>query len=131
MSRLTQFALGSVVLAAVLTAIGQGVFGDSGEIGAWLIELAAILVAAAIVFGWAVRRYGGTETGSTAALVLAVLGAVSLAVFWLGLPSVLAGGAALLALDVRERGGRTGAATGALVLAGLTVLVAVLLAIFG
>jgi hypothetical protein len=51
-------------------------------------------------------------------------------VFWAGLPVVLAGGATLLALEARDRAA-TGLSAAALVIAALTVIAAVVLALFG
>jgi hypothetical protein len=64
-------------------------------------------------------------------LIFAIVGAVSIVVFWLGLPPVIAGGAAFLALAARERNTETGMATAALVLAGLTVAAVTVVAFVG
>ena len=62
--------------------------------------------------------------------MLAVLGAVSIVVFWLGLPAVLAAGATLLALEAREQRRDQGLALGSLGLAALTVVAAVVVLAF-
>jgi hypothetical protein len=126
-SRRTLFAIGSFVLAAILTAIGT-FKDDDYEVANWLIVLAISAVGAAIVF-WVVlprvERFGRT------ALILAVIGAITLVVFWTGLPSIFAGGAAALALTARERRAESGLATAALALAAVIVVVAVVFAFVG
>jgi hypothetical protein len=84
-------------------------------------------VATAIVFWVVVPRIGNLDRG---ALILAIVGAVTIIVFWAGLPVVLAGGATLLALEARERAA-TRLSTAALAIAALTVIAAVVLALFG
>jgi ATP/ADP translocase len=95
-------ALG-VVVAAVLAA--WGTFGeDDYDAGEYFFVLGIILVAAAIVFGLAVRRWAGATT----ALVLGVLAILTIAVFWTGLPPVLAAGAIALGLGLHQRGDQKG-----------------------
>ena len=90
-----------------------------------LIELAVVLALAAATFVVARRA----RPSGRAALTLAILGLVSVALFWLGLFSVVfAGGATLLALETRRRR-PSPAATGALVLAAVTVALSVLIAV--
>jgi hypothetical protein len=95
-SRLRRFAVGTVAVAAVLTAIV--IFRGSGGLGAYLAVLLAIALAAAVVFGYAVRRAPKLWDERSMALLLGILAAVAIPLFWLGLPIVLAGGAAVLAL---------------------------------
>jgi hypothetical protein len=127
-SRRAQFALGSVVVSAVLTAIGT--FGDDGdsEWWQWLVVVAIAVAAAAVLFWLVVPRVGDIGLW---ALVLAILGAVSIVVFWTGLPAVFAGAAAFLALDARGRGLKPGLATAALAVAAVTVGAAVVVAFVG
>jgi len=122
-----RFALCSILIAGILTAIGTFSEGDE-EFWTWLVVVAIFLVGAGIVFWLVVPR---VERFGRGALILAIVGVISLVVFWTGLPPVLAGGAALLALIARERGTETGMATGALVLAGLTVIAAAVVAFVG
>ena len=91
-------ALG-IAVAAVLAA--WGTFGED-DYSAWdyLIVLAIILVATAIVFGVVVRRWPSART----AVVLGVLAVLTLADFWTGLPPVFAAGAIALGLGERESG---------------------------
>jgi hypothetical protein len=115
---------------------GHGTWGFSSSPG--LADLGIVMgfagVGAAAVFGAAVvpglRR--APEASARRSLVLAVLAAVSIAVFWTGLPVILAAGAALLALDARTRLRRTSVPTAAaLALAALASLSAVALAFTG
>jgi hypothetical protein len=128
-------AVTAAVVAAALTAIGQ--FKDStvgAEWGAWLIELAAIVLAAGVVFWLVVPRSlaGSTAVIARTALILGVLGFLSLVVFWLGLPTVLAAGAAYLAANTDRPSGRQhGFTVAALMLAGVTVVLAIIIAFVG
>jgi len=82
-----------------------------------------------IVFWVVVPRVNRLGRG---ALILAILGAIAIIVFWLGIPVVLAGGAALLALEARRAPTDDARlATPALALAGLTVAAAVVFAFVG
>ncbi len=128
MSRRNAFAAASFAVAAVLTAIGT--FKDDGDsVGEWLLVLAISAAVAAILFRVVVPRVG--ESAGVAALVLAVLGFVSLAVFWTGLPSVFAGAAAYLGLAEDRREGRPALAYAALAVAALVVVLAIVSAIVG
>jgi uncharacterized membrane protein len=127
MPRRVPFALGSFALSAVLTAIGSFRGDNENEWRSWLIVLAIAAVATAIVFWVVIPRIGNLDRG---ALILAIVGALTIIVFWAGLPVVLAGGATLLALEARDRAA-TGMSTAALAIAGLTVIAAVVLALFG
>jgi hypothetical protein len=125
--RRVPFALGSFALSAFLTAIGSFRGDNENEWRSWLIVLAIAAVATAIVFWVVVPRIGNLDRG---ALILAIVGAVTIIAFWAGLPVVLAGGATLLALEARERAA-TRLSTAALAIAALTVIAAVVLALFG
>ena len=129
-------AIAAAAAAAALTAIGQfkgSTVGD--EWGAWLIELAAIVIATGLVFWLVVPRSLDSSNKVIArnALVLGVIGFLSLVVFWLGLPTVLAAGAAYLAANVdrASTGRQRGFTIAALVLAGVTVVLAVAIAFVG
>jgi hypothetical protein len=127
MSRATAFAAASFVLAAVGLAFGY--FGGSNDVRGYLIVLAIDAVVAGALFWWLAPRYA--ERPATPALVLAIVGAVSLVVFWLGLPPLFAGAAALLGVQARERGVGTGMASAALAVAGLTAVAFVVVCIVG
>jgi hypothetical protein len=127
-------AVVSTLVAAALAA--WGTFGhengaahavDEGgqSVGEYLVVLGIIGVGALAVFGWAVPRWGGSPTAGRTALVLSVLGLLSVAIFWSGLPPVLAAGGAVLGWAARERAsGRGAIALGALaIVADLVVYV--------
>ena len=67
---------------------------------------AAIVVVTALVFGLVVRRAlrkNSARTSARTALVLGILAAASVVVFWLALPPVFAVAALVLARDARDR----------------------------
>jgi hypothetical protein len=129
MDRRNLFAAASIVVSAILTAIGTFSGDDSDQGRTYLVVLAVILVAAGIFYWVIVPR---VDASPVAALVLAVLSFVSLAVFWLGLPAVVAGAATLVALDARERGyDRPRLTLAALIISGVVVVLAVVLAFTG
>lgn len=107
-------------------------FADGGGLGALAVLVAFVVVAAAVVsVVVAAARAAGAAAAGRRAVWLAVVGAVSLAVFWTGLPAVLAGGAAGLAVSSRRRGGTPAPAVIAGTLAVLTLAGAVSLALVG
>lgn len=128
MSRRLMFAVASIAVAAVLTLIGTFSGPDDSPFWTWFVVLAIILIGAAIVFWLVVPRIGNRSRG---ALILAIIGAVTVVVFWTGLPPIFAGAAALLAVTEREEGGPSGAGTAALVLAALTVAAVAVVAFIG
>jgi uncharacterized membrane protein len=90
-------------------------------------------VGSAVVFGAVVRpglRASAQDQGRRA-VILAVVGALALSVFWTGLPVVLAAGASVLAVESRKRPGKRHSATVALALAVLTAVAAVFIAFTG
>jgi hypothetical protein len=109
-------ALAAAGLAAALAA--WGTFGDEDHgWGEYLFVLGVIAVAAVAVFGWAVPRWAGSPAAGRTALVLSVLGVLSITAFWSGLPPVLAAGGAVLGWAARDRtAGRIAIALGVLVL---------------
>jgi hypothetical protein len=107
-----------------------------GSNGGWvaLAALVAFTAVGALLVGLATAQARTVPPGRTArrALVLAGLGAVTIVVFWTGMPAILAGGSAGLALDVRRRLGRTPTpAAVAITVAALTAAAAVYLAVTG
>ena len=130
------FAVIGAGMAAVLTAVGT--FLDltdnedgGGSVGEYLVVIGIIAVATAIVFGLVVRTASGDGAG-TRALVLALVGLLSSAVFWAGLPSVLAAGAVACALVARDQLGQMPRrATAAVAIAVLTAGLAIVAAIAG
>jgi len=131
---LAQKALGPVAVAAVAVATAfaaLGTFGDSGgNDGAteFLVVLAIVAIGAAVVFGFVVPRGLGREAAGASALVLSILGLLTVAVFWTGLPPILAAGGILLGWAGRnaDRGRtmcRAAVAIGTLALAADVVIV--------
>ncbi len=106
-----------------------GLEGDLSELPV-LVGFAA--AGAVVVFGAVVRPGLRAPEPERRAMALAVVGALSLLVFWTGLPVVLAAGASVLALASRERSVRPPrSAAAVLALAALTALGAVVLAFSG
>jgi hypothetical protein len=132
------FAMVGASTAVVLTAVGtfwdltdNQESGSNDGIGGYLGLVGFIVVATAIVFGLVVRTAAGSGAG-TRALVLAIIGLLSTAVFWSGLPAVLAAGSVACALVAREELGRTpGTAKTALGISAVTIALAVYAAIAG
>jgi len=107
MTRTSTFrvALGAVATAALLAA--WGTFGqETHATREYLVVLALVGVAAVAVFGWAVPRALRSATIGRTAVVLGVLGVVTVLVFWSGLPPIFASGAAVLGWSQRD--GRRG-----------------------
>jgi hypothetical protein len=129
MTRLTKFAVGSVALAGVLKAIDLvPPEWSRDDLLTWLFVLAVSIVSAAILFGIVARR--SLDRPATPALVVAVLGFLSLAFYWVALPAAFVGCAAFLGLEARG-GAARGRGIAALVIAALTLAAALLLAAFG
>ena len=63
---------------------------------------AIIAVSARAVFGWIVPQAARPRSPGTPALVLAVLGLLTVLVFWSGLPPILAAGGGLLGWAGRD-----------------------------
>ena len=128
-------ALGAGV-ALVLAAIGTfwDISGNDTKPGTaveYLGTAAFILVATALVFGLVVRGATPASAG-TRALVLAIVGLVTIVAFWSGLPPVLAFGAISCGLAARPTGSDiSGTGKAALGIAGVTLVLAVVAAIFG
>jgi len=125
-------ALGAGV-ALVLAAVGtfwDAAGNDTNDQGIreFLVVAGIVVVATAVVFGLVVRTAGQGNSGRRA-LILAVLGVLSIVVFWSGLPSVLAFGAVGCALAAP--GGPSTMGKVSMGLAGLTVAFAVVAALFG
>ena len=113
--------LGAGVAAALLTAIALAVanFADEGEnggVGPYVITLAASIVLAAALFGWAIPRI---DRPARAGVIAGALGVLSVAAFWTGLPYVLGPAAIVLGLAARERGESKGLASTAVALGAL------------
>lgn len=122
-------AIGSIVLATVLAAVGTWGGGDEQGTREFLIVCAIIAVAAAVVFGWVVPHGLQREAAGATALTLSILGLVAVVAFWAGLTPILAGGGALLGWAGRDaargRGmSRAAIGIGAVALVGYLVIYA-------
>lgn len=120
--------------ALVLTAIGtfwdlsgNDTAGRDSFVSHYLPVVAIVIVATALVFGLVVRTASASSSMATRALVLGVLGLLTVLVFWTGLPAVLAFGAVALALGSASEG----RSKVALALAAVTLGLAVVAAIVG
>lgn len=89
------------------------------------LPLIAVFVAlgVGVVYGVIVRRAlaGDPVRAAHTALILAVVGVLTIVAFWTGLPIVLGSAAAFLGLDARARLGRTPATAGAAIGLGLLI----------
>jgi hypothetical protein len=104
------------------------------HIGEFLILIGFAVLGAAVIFGVVVRTSLRREPDRTArySLIVAIIGAGSLLVFWSGLPAILAAGAVIMADDARTRLGRAPkSAVIAMGIAALTVIAAVWIAFTG
>ena len=113
------------VLAAAALAVANFVSTEPGENGggaAYVVTLGISLLVAAAVFGWAIPR---SERPGHVGLVVGVIGLLSVAAFWSGLPYVLGPAAIVLGLIGRARPGERGPATVAVVLGALTTAAAI------
>jgi hypothetical protein len=117
--RLAAPAAIAFLISAALAAWGTFGGDEDHATREYLVVLLIIVVAIAIVFGLVIPRAEAGEHAARTALILSVLGVLTIAVFWAGLPPVLAIGGIVLA--------RT-AGTSTLARAGLIVGVLALLA---
>jgi hypothetical protein len=135
-SRTPLLAAFGIAAASVLTAVGTfWAVNDKPEakheFNDWLICLPIIAVAAAVVYGLVVRS-AATGNPGRRALILSVVGFLSLAVFWAGIPMVVVSGAVACALVESDKLGSYGAGSKvAFALSAVTTGLAVFLAIEG
>jgi hypothetical protein len=113
-----QNVLGAGAAAATLTAVALAAAnfagdGGNGGVGPYAITLVASLAVAVVLFGWAIPRI---DRPARAGLIVGILGVLSIAAFWSGLPYVLGPAAIVLGLLGRARTEGRGAATVAVVL---------------
>jgi hypothetical protein len=119
----------SGLVAAALTAfalaaanfLGTGTNENGGGIE-YAVTLGASIAVALIVFGWLIPR---TARPGRAGLVTGLIGVLSLAAFWTGLPYVLGPAAIVFGLLGRARAGERGQATVAVVLGALVTAAAI------
>lgn len=123
-------------LSAILTAMGtfwdltDNESGEPGGFSEYLIVIGIIAVATVVVFGLVARGATPANAGRRS-LALAVVGLLSIAVFWAGLPAVLAAGATACALVDRTSGRLGRMSQAAVAISVITVGLAVWLAIAG
>jgi Na+/proline symporter len=119
----------AIIFASVLNTLG--VFTEESiHWTNWLIGFASIALAAAIVFGWFVRRAARNEGKAwRAGLVFGVLGVLTVAAFWSGLPPIFGVAAIYLGAVAHRRcadGRARWAAVGAMSLGSLALVLDVL-----
>jgi hypothetical protein len=115
-----------------VVAVGMAIYAVYGDSHAdqtqkdslWQIA-ALILVVTALVFGlllpWAAKRWP-----ENAGLIVSILGFLTVAAFWSGLPIVLGGAGATLGMVGRERvAGKTGLATAAVAVGVIAVVLGI------
>ena len=124
----TALAAAAAVLVVAMGAV-QSLQGDQDHgLRQWLIVAAIGLVALGVVLWGILPRI---QPSGRAAVVFAVLAAVSVVVFWLDILPSLAVASILIALALRRRGESGPATTTALGLSGLALVAYVLASIFG
>jgi hypothetical protein len=123
--------------SAVLTAMGtfwdltNNEASNDHDAGEYFIVLGIAAVGLALVFGTVVRTASSGNPGRRA-LVLSIVGFVSGAVFWTGLPTVFVAGVLACALIQKDQDRSfSGASKAALALSTLTVAFAIAMAIAG
>lgn len=124
-SRQNVFGTGIAAAALAAVALAAANFLGGGENGGgveYTITLGVSLLVAVVLFGWAIPRTGRP---ARVGLIVGLLGLLSVAAFWSGLPYVLGPAAIVLGLHGRAREGRRTPATTAVVLGSLTTLAAI------
>jgi hypothetical protein len=114
--------LGAAALTAAALAVAN--FAGSGENGGaaeYAVTLAGSLAVATALFAWGIPR---SAHPGRLGLVVGLLGALSLAAFWSGLPFVLGPAAAVLGLRGRQESADRGQATAAVVVGALVTVAA-------
>jgi len=109
-------AAAAFALSALLAA--WGTFGDdNSSVVEYIVVLVIVVVAIGIVFGVVVPRAVSGANAARTAVILSVLGVLTIVVFWSGLPPVLAIGGIVLARSAGSSGmARAGLAVGVLAL---------------
>jgi hypothetical protein len=124
----TMFAAGAAVLVVVMAAVQAFQGDDDHATRTWLILSAIGLVAIGIVLWGILPRI---RPSGRAAVVFAVLAAVSIVVFWLDILPSLAAAAILIGLALRRRGDTGPATMSALGLSALALVAYVVVSIVG
>jgi hypothetical protein len=120
------FALGAFALQVVLLAVGAFKGDDDNAWRYFLITAVIAAIVTGIVFWGIVPRIDTARS----ALILAIVGAVAIVLFWLGLPVVIAAGAIYVALKARGDD-RSTAANAALAIGVVTIALAGIVAFIG
>jgi uncharacterized membrane protein YozB (DUF420 family) len=120
-SRASSLPLLPIGIAAAIVHAAMMIPGyhedDKFQTGTWLVMLAIALVLAVVLFQFVVPNGGGTS-----ALVLSILGFLSVLAFWAMLSLPLAAAGLVTALRARDRGERDGKTTAALVIGVLALV---------
>jgi hypothetical protein len=116
-SGLVAAALTAVALAAA-NFLNTETNGNGGGIE-YAVTFGGSIAVALLLFGWLIPRTGRP---GRAGLVTALIGVLSLAAFWSGLPYVLGPAAVVLGLLGRARAGERGQGTVAVVLGALVTV---------
>ena len=132
------FAVIGAVLSAAFSALSifWDITGNDPEpeeqpLGQFLVVVAVIVVTTVILYVFVVRTAGRGNPGRRS-LILGILAAASVILFWLGIPVVIAAAATATAFIQRDRLGRFGGmATVGLALAAISTLATAALAIAG
>ncbi|MBS1675070.1 MAG: hypothetical protein JSS74_14025 [Actinobacteria bacterium] len=104
---------------------------EAQPLGQFLVVVAVIVVTTVVLYFFVVRNAGRGHSGRRS-LILGILAAASVILFWLGIPVVFASAAAATAFIERDRRGRFGGmATAGLALAIISTLATAALAIAG
>jgi hypothetical protein len=122
----TTFALCALALQVALLAVGAFKGDDDNAWRYFLITAAIAAIATGIVFWGIVPRIETTR----GALILAIVGAAAIVVFWLGLPVVIAAGAIYVALKARSND-RSTAAKAAVAIGVVTIALVTIAAFIG
>lgn len=123
--RLIGLMTGAAALLLTLYAVyGDSTAEQSQKNSVWQVAVFS-LIATAIAFGvllpWALKR-----SPAKAGLIVSILGVVSLAAFWSGLPVVLGGVGATLGMNGREGAlERSGRATAAIIVGVVAAVLAI------
>jgi len=114
-------AVGTAAAAIGLNALGVYADGKGGDASTaeFLVITGVIVVTTALLVGLLVPRIVGSTKAGVVGLVLAVLGALFVPVFWSGLTPAFAVGGILLGLSARRTGSRTGLGTAAIAIGAL------------
>jgi hypothetical protein len=124
----TTFAVGAGALVLGMAALQAFQGSGTHEFRSWLIISAIGLVSIGVVLWGILPRIRPT---GRAAIVFAVLAAVSIVVFWLDILPSLAAAAILIALAMRRVGATGSASSLALALAALALVAYVVVSIIG